>query len=116
MIELFPLKPVIIAAQISIAILALAALIGGVIGYLKAGSKVSLVAGASSGLVLAGSLWWSFENLKAALAAAAVLAMLLEVLFALRLAKTRKFMPAGMMAVLAGLCLAAVIITIATTP
>ena len=72
-------------------------LVGGLIGFLKAGSKVSLITSAISAAVLVittlpGVFAPGFRrNL-----AEAILAALL-VVFAIRLTKTRKFMPSGLM-------------------
>jgi uncharacterized membrane protein (UPF0136 family) len=67
--------------------------LGGLMGYLKAGSRVSLIASVSFAAALAlcarGII---FQADVADLLLAALL-----VLFAFRLAKTRKFMPSGMM-------------------
>jgi uncharacterized membrane protein (UPF0136 family) len=70
-------------------------LVGGLMGFLKAGSKASLVASVLSaiplGLVAAGILPVIVANV--------VLAALV-IVFAGRYAKTRKFMPSGMLIVL----------------
>ena len=67
--------------------------VGGMIGFLKAGSKVSLItsAGFAAALSLcaAGVIFQPYV--------ADILLAVLLVVFAMRLAKTKKFMPAGMM-------------------
>ena len=73
---------------------------GGLIGYLKAGSKPSLIAGAVSGALLAGTAWFSWNNEVRALCMAAVIAGLLSLVFLMRFLKTRSFMPSGMMLLL----------------
>lgn len=75
-------------------------LAGGVMGYVKARSKASLICGAGFGplSVLAGFGVW--HGREPALIAAAVIAALLLVLFAVRYLKTRKFMPLGLMAII----------------
>ena len=68
--------------------------VGGAIGYFKAGSKVSLITSAIFALLLAlcaAKVWpmqvaWGMQAL-------------LVLLFAYRLAKTKKFMPSGLMLV-----------------
>jgi uncharacterized membrane protein (UPF0136 family) len=75
-------------------------LVGGLIGFLKAGSKVSLHTSAvcAALLVLAaipGIFTLGFRRSLADLIMAALL-----VVFAVRLTKTRKFMPSGLMLVL----------------
>lgn len=70
-------------------------LVGGLIGFFKGKSQVSLVMSASfaAALVLC-ALGIIFK-----LYVADILLALLLVVFAMRLAKTKKFMPAGMMLV-----------------
>ncbi|BAY25745.1 hypothetical protein NIES2100_55530 [Calothrix sp. NIES-2100] len=76
------------------------ALIGGIMGYVQANSKVSLLSGSLSGLLL---IFAAFMQLKAqfwGLLLAALVTAVLVVFFGIRLAKTRKFMPSGLMAIL----------------
>ena len=68
---------------------------GGLMGFLKAGSKPSLIAS----LVFAVGLALCAMNLVFQAYVADLLLVALLVIFGLRLAKTRKFMPAGMMVV-----------------
>ena len=71
-------------------------LLGGVMGFLKAGSKPSLIASSVFAAVFA------LINLRILVVAhlTDILLCVLIVVFAMRLAKTKKFMPAGMMIVL----------------
>ena len=77
-------------------------IIGGLIGYLKAKSKVSLVMSAAFAAALslcaAGIV---FQNYMAD-----ILLALLIVVFAMRVVKTKKFMPAGLMLVITIVALA----------
>jgi uncharacterized membrane protein (UPF0136 family) len=77
-------------------------LAGGLIGFLKAGSKVSLITSAAfaAALVLC-ALDVVFKPYMASILLAALL-----VVFAVRLASTRKFMPSGLMLVVTALALA----------
>lgn len=86
-------------AQHSIAVLGLLMIVGGVIGFAKAQSKPSLIAGVASGALLFGAYAFTFQNLQAGLIAAFVISTLLDGVFAVRLSKTKKFMPSGMMLV-----------------
>lgn len=74
--------------------------VGGLVGYLKAGSKLSLIMAASFAAVLilcaSGRI---FQPQVANVFADIILAVLL-VFFAVRVTKTRKFMPNGLMSVL----------------
>ncbi len=73
-------------------------LVGGLIGFFKAGSKVSLLSSAVSAAIL---ILCTVGLFKAAVAEAVINLVLaaLIVVFALRLAKTKKFMPSGLMLV-----------------
>ncbi|MGB5900943.1 MAG: TMEM14 family protein [Geitlerinemataceae cyanobacterium] len=73
------------------------AIVGGTIGYRQAKSQASLISGVVSGilLVLGGivQLWGQTWGLWLS----AIVTTILIVIFAIRLIKTRKFMPAGLM-------------------
>ena len=75
-------------------------LVGGMIGFLKAGSKISLITSAIAAALLVlstmpGVLAPTFRRNLANVIMAALL-----IVFAIRLTKTKKFMPSGMMLVL----------------
>lgn len=81
-------------------------LVGGLIGFLKAGSKVSLISSSVfAALLVLTAVPGVFER-KFALGLSNVLLAALLVVFAIRLAKTKKFMPSGLMLVLTILALA----------
>lgn len=71
--------------------------IGGLIGFLKAGSKVSLIMATTFAAALVLTAIPNLFELHFRRGAANVLLAVLLVVFAMRLAKTKKFMPAGMM-------------------
>jgi uncharacterized membrane protein (UPF0136 family) len=81
-------------------------LVGGLIGFLKAGSKVSLITSAVSAAAL---VLTAIPNLfvpsLASMIADIIMAALL-VVFAIRLGKTKKFMPSGLMLGVTGVALA----------
>jgi uncharacterized membrane protein (UPF0136 family) len=80
---------------------------GGVMGYLKAKSKPSLISGLISGTTLLAAWWISLtQSYNAGIALATCLAIALLVVFALRFRKTNKFMPAGLMAIISLVCAA----------
>ncbi|MBE9126865.1 MULTISPECIES: TMEM14 family protein [unclassified Coleofasciculus] len=83
-----------------ILIYALLVLVGGVMGYLKAKSKVSLLSGVSSGTALLAA-WVLCSRIPVmGLGLATLIALFLSVVFITRLFRTRTFMPAGLMTVL----------------
>ena len=76
-------------------------IVGGLMGFIKAGSKVSLISSVVFAALLAlfagGVLHWAYGP--------AVLMALLLVVFGIRYAKTKKFMPAGLMIILTAVTL-----------
>jgi uncharacterized membrane protein (UPF0136 family) len=92
-------------------IFALLTIVGGVIGFVKAQSKASLIAGSVSGaLLLVAAILLRGTSMQAGLIVAAVVSLLLAGRFVPAFLKKRAFMPAGMMSVLsvAGLALSIV--------
>ncbi len=85
--------------QISLAVYALLLFAGGGIGYLKAGSKPSLIAGTVSGLFALLGLIISFWQPAYAFWEGMTLAGAMVLVFAGRLKKTGKFMPSGLLLV-----------------
>ncbi|AOW99332.1 MAG: hypothetical protein F6J90_01345 [Moorea sp. SIOASIH] len=73
------------------------ALIGGIMGYAKAKSKISLISGLISGLLLIFAGIMQLQGQPWAQTLGIAVAAALVIVFAIRLAKTRKFMPAGLM-------------------
>lgn len=88
-----------IVAAIAYGILSI---VGGIIGYVQAQSKTSLISGSISGalLILGGVL--ALLGINGGSWLAAIVTLSLIIVFAVRLSKTRKFMPAGLM-IIAGI-------------
>lgn len=76
------------------------AIVGGAIGYKQAGSQMSLLSGIISGFLLIIGAYFLFGGNPIGLALSAIVSLVLLVVFTIRLAKTRKFMPAGLMIIL----------------
>ncbi len=76
------------------------AIVGGIIGYVQAKSKASLISGIISGLLLVTAGVMQLQGQGLGLIVAIVVTIALIIVFAMRLAKTRKFMPAGLMTAL----------------
>jgi len=79
--------------------------IGGLIGYAKAKSKVSLISGLGSGLVLAIAAYLTLNSPANGLTLATIVAVILLIVFSIRWSKTKTLMPSGMMTILS-LCAA----------
>ena len=72
---------------------------GGIWGYIKSKSKPSLISGCLSGLLLLIAAGMQSRGYDTGLLLSRVIVLLLIVVFAIRLIKTGKFMPSGIMLV-----------------
>lgn len=66
-------------------------------GYKQAGSQVSLISGLISGLLLLIGAYLLFGGSPAGPTLSGIVSLLLVIVFVVRLLKTKKFMPAGLM-------------------
>ena len=73
------------------------AIVGGIIGYQKAGSKISLISGIVSGVLLILGGLIAFIGIPLGYSLAKLVSFVLIIVFGIRLFKTQKFMPAGIM-------------------
>jgi uncharacterized membrane protein (UPF0136 family) len=87
-------------AKIYFIVFGLLTIVGGVMGYLKAGSTASLIAGSISGILLLVAAFLLPNSLALGLALAAVVSIALAGRFIPAFMKTGQVMPAGLMAVL----------------
>jgi uncharacterized membrane protein (UPF0136 family) len=88
-------------AEFVLAVYAMLLAVGGIIGYAKAGSRPSLIAGLASAAVATLALMTTFQNARLGLGLGALVALVLALFFGYRFAaKTRKFMPSGLLALL----------------
>lgn len=85
------------------------AIVGGIMGYAQAQSKMSLISGSISGILLIIGGVLQLQGQAWGLVLATVVTVALILVFGIRLAKTRKFMPAGLMMLLGVPALAAMI-------
>ncbi|HMW90315.1 MAG TPA: TMEM14 family protein [Candidatus Obscuribacter sp.] len=84
-------------AKISVLALAIIVFAGGIMGFVKAKSKASLISGVISGIALAACFAISLNEIRQGLMGALVVSGLLTVVFIIRYIKTKKLMPAGLM-------------------
>lgn len=92
-----PMSP--IAGQVTLGIYAVLLAAGGVLGFVKAGSRPSLVAGLGSATVAVVCLVIAALGSSIGIWLGVALAVALDGLFTYRFLKSRKFMPSGMMAI-----------------
>jgi uncharacterized membrane protein (UPF0136 family) len=88
------------AAKIYFIVFGLLTIVGGVIGYVKAGSTASIIAGAISGIALLVAAFLLPGNLALGLIIAGLVSVLLAGRFIPAFMKTGNLMPAGLMAAL----------------
>lgn len=87
-------------AKIYFIIFGLLTIAGGVMGYVKAGSTASIIAGSILGLLLLIGAWLLPNNAAIALALLFVISAAIAAQFVPKFLTTGKAMPAGMMSVL----------------
>jgi uncharacterized membrane protein (UPF0136 family) len=88
------------ATKIYFIVFGILTIAGGVIGYVKAGSVPSIVAGAICGILLLVAAFLLPENQVAGLAIGLIVSLLLAGQFIPKLIRTGAMMPAGMMSIL----------------
>ena len=85
-------------------------IVGGVIGYVKAGSVPSIIAGAITGVILLIAGYILPEHRAAGLVTALIVSLLLAGQFVPKLIRTGKVMPAGLMSILSVIGMVVVIV------
>lgn len=90
-------------AKIYFIVFGLLTIVGGIIGYVKAGSTASIIAGAISGIALLVAAFLLPGNPALGLIIAGVVSLLLAGRFIPNFMQTGKVMPAGLMAVLSAI-------------
>lgn len=70
---------------------------GGVLGYVKSQSKPSLISGSISGVLLLMAAVMQISGNSLGLLISKIITLLLVLVFTIRLVKTKKFMPSGIM-------------------
>jgi uncharacterized membrane protein (UPF0136 family) len=87
-------------AKIYFIIFGILTIAGGVVGYVKAGSVASIIAGSLTGLLLLVAAFLLPEHRAIGLATAFIISLLLAAQFAPKFIRTGRAMPAGMMSIL----------------
>ena len=98
------------AAKIYFIIFGVLTIAGGIVGYLKAGSVASIIAGSITGILLLVGAFLLPEHRAIGLATVFIMSLLLAAQFAPKFIRTGKVMPAGMMAILSVIGLIAAIV------
>lgn len=91
------------AARIYFIVFGLLTIVGGLVGYLKAGSTISLIAGGICGALLLVAAWLLPGNIAVGLGLALLISIALAGQFIPKFISTGKPMPAGMMSLLSAL-------------
>ena len=98
-----PIALMIGGAKIYFIVFGILTIAGGVLGYVKAGSMASIIAGSISGVLLLLAAWLMPEHQAAGLIIALVVSLLLAAQFIPKFFRTFKVMPAGLMSVLSAI-------------
>lgn len=88
------------ATKIYFLVFGILTIVGGVIGYVKAGSVASIIAGSITGVLLLVAAFLLPEHRAAGLATALIISLLLGAQFVPKFVRTGRAMPAGMMSIL----------------
>jgi uncharacterized membrane protein (UPF0136 family) len=88
------------AAKIYFIVFGVLTVAGGVVGYVKAGSAASIIAGSITGVLLLVAAFLLSEHRAIGLATAFIISLLLAAQFAPKFIRTGRVMPAGMMSIL----------------
>ena len=88
------------AAKIYFMVFGALTIVGGIVGYVKAGSVASIIAGSITGVLLLVAAFLLPEHRVVGLATALIVSLLLAAQFIPKLLRTGRVMPAGIMSLL----------------
>ena len=88
------------AAKIYFIVFGVLTIVGGIVGYVKAGSVASIIAGSITGVLLLVAGFLLPEHRSVGLATALIVSLLLAAQFIPKLLRTGRVMPAGIMSLL----------------
>jgi uncharacterized membrane protein (UPF0136 family) len=98
------------AAKIYFIVFGALTIIGGIVGYTKAGSVASIIAGSITGVLLLVAAFLLPEHRMVGLATALIVSLLLAAQFVPKFLRTGRVMPAGMMSILSVIGIIAAIV------
>jgi uncharacterized membrane protein (UPF0136 family) len=98
------------AAKIYFIAFGVLTIVGGIVGYLKAGSVASIIAGSITGVLLLVAAFLLPEHRAIGLATGFIISLLLAAQFVPKFIRTGRVMPAGMMSILSVIGLIAAIV------
>jgi uncharacterized membrane protein (UPF0136 family) len=98
------------AAKLYFIVFGVLTVAGGVVGYVKAGSVASIIAGSIAGVLLLVAAFLLPEHRAIGLATAFMISLLLAAQFVPKFIRTGRAMPAGMMSILSVIGLVAAIV------
>ena len=98
------------AARIYFIVFGALTIVGGIVGYLKAGSVASIIAGSIAGVLLLVAAFLLPEHRTIGLATALIVSLLLAAQFVPKFLRTGSVMPAGLMSILCAIGIIAVIV------
>ena len=91
------------AAKIYFIVFGVLTIVGGIIGYVKAGSVASIIAGSITGVLLLVAVFVLPEHRMVGLATALIVSLLLAAQFIPKFLRTGRVMPAGLMSLLSAI-------------
>jgi uncharacterized membrane protein (UPF0136 family) len=98
------------AAKIYFIVFSALTIVGGIVGYVKAGSVASIIAGSITGVLLLVAAFLLPEHRMVGLATALIVSLLLAAQFIPKLLRTGRVMPAGIMSLLSVIGIIVVIV------
>ena len=99
------------AAKFYFIVFGILTIAGGIVGYVKAGSVASIIAGSITGVLLLVAAFLLPEHRAIGLATAFIISLLLVAQFAPKFIRTGRIMPAGMMSILSVLGIVATVVS-----
>ena len=98
------------AAKLYFIVFGVLTIVGGIVGYVKAGSVASIIAGSITGVLLLVAAFLLPEHRAIGLSTALIISLLLAAQFVPKFIRTGRVMPAGMMSILSVIGLIAAVV------